>query len=63
MDRLHIKSLFHRDAPQTIEHLKRNVENAVHKINRQMCERTIENFGKRVRMCLDKNGKHIEHII
>jgi len=48
--------------PQTIPDLKAAITAAIGAIPREECGRVIENFVRRIQMCLQCRGAHLEHI-
>jgi len=47
---------------QTIPDLKAAITAAIRAIPREECGRVIENFARRIQMCLQRRGAHLEHI-
>ena len=48
--------------PQTIPDLKAAITAAIKAIPREECGRAIENFARRIQVCLQRRGAHLEHI-
>ena len=48
--------------PQTIPDLKAAITAAIKAIPREECGRVIENFARRIQVCLQRRGAHLEHI-
>ena len=48
--------------PHTIPDLKAAIKAAIRAIPREECGRVIENFARRIQMCLQRRGAHLEHI-
>ena len=48
--------------PQTISDLKAAITAAIRAIPREGCGRFIENFTRRIQMCPQRRGAHLEHI-
>ena len=48
--------------PQTIPDLKAAITVAIRAIPREECGTVIENFARRIQMCLQRRGAHLEHI-
>ena len=49
--------------PQTIADLKTAISATVQAIPREECGRVIANFARRARVCLQRRGGHLEHIL
>jgi len=54
----YLKFRVYGNNPQTILDLKA----AIRAIPREVCGRVIENFARRIQMCLQRRGAHLEHI-
>ena len=48
---------------QTIPDLKAAITTEIRAIARKECGRVIENFARRIQMCLQRWGAHLEHIL
>jgi len=48
--------------PQTIPDLKAAITAAIRAIPKEECGRVIENFARRIQMCLQRPGAHLERI-
>jgi len=48
--------------PRLIPDLKAAITAAIRAIPREECGRVIENFARRIQMCLQRRGAHLEHI-
>jgi len=48
--------------PQTIPDLKAAITAAIRAIPREECGRVIVNFVRRIQMCPQRRGAHLEHI-
>jgi hypothetical protein len=59
----HLKNNVYATNPQTLEELKINIENEIKKISVETLERVSENMIKRVKLCLESNGKHFQHLL
>ena len=60
------KSIFlstNKDNPQTIEELKTAITAKIRAIPKEECVKVIDNFARRVQVCLQRNGGHLEHIL
>ncbi|KAK2724563.1 hypothetical protein QYM36_001156 [Artemia franciscana] len=49
--------------PQTIEELKTAITAKIRAIPKEECRKVIRNFARRLRVCLQRNGGHLEHIL
>ncbi len=48
---------------QTLQELKISVQNEIKKISVQTLERVLQNMIKRVKLCLESNGNHFQHLL
>ena len=55
--------LLYVNHPTTIAALKIEITNVINGIPQATCQRVIQNFKKRIQTCLERNGRHLEHII
>jgi len=58
----YLKDRVYGDNPQTIPDLKAAITAAIGAIPREECGRVIENFARRIQMCLQRWGAHLEHM-
>jgi len=58
----YLKDMVYGNNPQTIADLQASITAAVRAIPREECGRVIENFTRRIQMCLQRRGDHLEHI-
>jgi len=58
----YFKDRVYGNNPQTIPDLKVAITAAIRAILREECGRVIENFARRIQMCLQRRGAHLEHI-
>jgi len=58
----YLKDRVYGNNPQTIPDLKAAITAAIRPIPREECGRVIENFARRIQMCLQRRGAHLEHI-
>jgi len=58
----YLKDRVYGNKPQTIPNLKAATTAAISAIPREECGRVIENFARRIQMCLQCWGAHLEHI-
>ena len=49
--------------PTTIAALKTEITNVINRIPRAKCQRVFQNFKKRIATSLERNGRHLEHVI
>lgn len=56
------KDTIYHQSPSSIHDLKKNIENCIRSIPSEMCQKVINNFKKRLDMCIKRNGCHIEHL-
>ena len=49
--------------PQTIEELKTAITAKIRAVPKKECVKVINNFDRRVQVCLQRNGRHLEHIL
>ena len=52
-----------QNSPQTIGELKAAIEEKVRQIPRRQCERVIDSFKRRLDVCLQRGGRHLEHAL
>ena len=48
--------------PQSIQALKANISNEISQIPREI-QNVMQNFKRRLQMCLERYGGHLEHVI
>jgi len=58
----YLKNRVYCNNPQTIPDLKAAITAAIRAIPREECGRVIENFARRIQICLQRRGAHLEHI-
>ena len=58
----YLKDRVYGNNPQTIPDLKAAITSAIRAIPREECGRVIETFARRILMCLQSRGAHLEHI-
>ena len=59
----YLKDRVYRDNPQSIPELKEAISREIRAIDKEECGRVIDNFARRVQVCLQQNGSHLEHIL
>ena len=57
-----LKNRVYGNYTQSIPDLKTAITSAIRAIPREECGRVIENFARRIQMCLQRRGAHLEHI-
>jgi len=58
----YLKDRVYGNKPQTIPDLKAAITAAIRAIPMEECGRVIKNFARRIQMCLQRRGAHLEHI-
>ena len=58
-----LKDNVYQGNPQTIEELKTAITANIRAIPKDECVKVIDNFVRRVQVCLQRNGGHLEHIL
>jgi len=58
----YLKDRVYGNNPQTIPDLKAAITAEIRAIPRDECGRAIENFARRIQMCLQRRGAHLEHM-
>ena len=58
-----LKDWVYINRPQSIQALKANITNEISQITRETRENVMKNFQKRLEVCLQRNGGHLEHVI
>ena len=64
----HLKPTFLKDhvyenCPQSIAELKVAITQKIRAIRQEECVRVIDNFARRLQVCLRHNGGHLEHVL
>ena len=59
----YLKDNVYQDNPQTIPELKTAITAKIRRISGEECVRVIDNFARRIQVCLQPRGGHLEHII
>ena len=57
----HLKGRVYSTNPQTIQEIKRNVERETRQIDGDVLKRVIANFTRRLAICVQRGGGHLEH--
>ena len=58
-----LKDQVYEDNPVTIEQLKRNITAKMRAITQEECIRVVNNFARRIAVCVERDGRHLEHIL
>ncbi|CAL1680971.1 unnamed protein product [Lasius platythorax] len=58
-----LKNKVYETLPENAEALKNRIQNACAEISPLILQRVRENFMRRVALCLEENGGHIEHLL
>lgn len=59
----YLKDNVYKNNPPTIPDLKRTITAAIRAIPNEECVRVVENFARRLQVCLQRGGAHLEHIL
>ena len=59
----YLKDNVYRNNPQIIQELKQAITFQIRQIPREECARVIENFARRLEVCRQRGGGHLEHIL
>ena len=59
----YLKDRVYANRPHTINDLKANITHEISQIPRQMRDNVMRNFRKRLQVCLERNGGHLEHVL
>ena len=60
---VYLKDNVYRKKPQTIGELKAAITGKIIEIPKEECFRVIDNFARRMQVCLQRCGGHLEHIL
>lgn len=58
-----LKDNVYTDNPNTVAALKREITKKIRAITQEECKRVIDNFSRRVQVCLQRAGRHLEHVM
>ena len=58
-----LKDHVYQNNPQTITELKVAITQQIHGITREECVRVIKNFARRLQVCHQRQGAHLEHVL
>lgn len=59
----HVKGIVYNDPPTTVINMQQRIRDAFASISPQMLRRVERSFQERVNLCIDENGRHIEHLL
>lgn len=59
----YLKDNVYTERPDTIEDLKAAITAQIRRITKEECQRVIDNFERRIQICLERNGRHLEHVL
>ena len=59
----YVKNQVFSDSPETVAELKDQIRQKLSQVTPEMCQRTLQNFVKRVRACTAVQGRHFEHLM
>ena len=59
----HLKEWVFLGQPQTIGGMKAAIINGINNISRDECTPVISHFERRVRLCLQRGGRHLKHVL
>lgn len=59
----YVKNIVFKSPPTTPENMKERIREAFRNISQQILFNVANNFKKRVRLCLESDGRHFEHLI
>ena len=59
----YLKDNVYENNPQTIGELKAAITGKIKQIPKEECVRVIDNFARRLQVCLQRRGQHLEHIL
>ena len=59
----YLKDNVFRGRPQTIPELKQAVAQKIREIELPTCTRVVDNFVRRIKLCIQRGGRHLEHVL
>ena len=61
----HLKDIVYRECPQTVQELKDLIVDSIQMIDQDkaLCRRVIGHFQRRLNVCVEWGGRHIEHVL
>ena len=48
---------------QNLNQLRQEVSRQVKRIKEEQCQRVMKNFVRRLKVCIERNGMHLEHVL
>jgi len=58
-----LKDHVHEKRPQSTAELKVAITQEIHAIRKEESVKVIDNFARRLQVCLRRNGGHLEHVL
>ena len=58
-----LKYSVYKDNPRTTAALKTEITKKIREALNEECSRVIDNFSRRVLLCLQRGGRHLEHML
>ncbi|KYN32334.1 hypothetical protein ALC56_13191, partial [Trachymyrmex septentrionalis] len=59
----YLKSQVYVNEPTTTRALKEEIQRCINEIQPHLCKMVMENFDKRVRMCMQSRGGHLPDVL
>ena len=61
----HLKDIVYRECPQTVQELKDLIVDSIQMIDQDkaLCRRVIGHFQRRLNVCEERGGRHLEHVL
>ena len=59
----YLKDHVYANRPTTLDELKDSIVREIRAISQETCVRVFDNFLKRIRLCRERIGGHLEHVI
>ena len=59
----HLKGKVYENSPQTLQELKTSIVRQTRRITREQIRNVIDHFVRRVKICLQRGGAHLEHVL
>ena len=61
----HLKDIVYRECPQTVQELKDLIVDSIQMIDQDkaLCRRVIGHFQRRLNVCVERGGRHLEHVL
>jgi hypothetical protein len=59
-----VKEMVYQEEPSTIQNMQDRIRNAFVEINRRnLAANVLENFQRRLRLCIENDGHRFEHLL